>query len=127
MLDERLGKLHFWLMFIGFNLTFLPQHMLGLLGMPRRVYTYTTADLGVVQPLSTIGSGIMALGIARVRRERLVAQGCARAARRQRPLARRHARVVHDLAAAGAQLRRVPYVTSARPLRDLRAGSRRRA
>ena len=40
MLDERLGKWCFWLLFAGFNLTFLPQHMLGLLGMPRRVYTY---------------------------------------------------------------------------------------
>ncbi len=40
MLDERLGKWSFWLLFVGFNLTFLPQHMLGLLGMPRRIYTY---------------------------------------------------------------------------------------
>lgn len=40
MLDEKLGKWHFWLMVIGFNLTFLPQHMLGFLGMPRRIYTY---------------------------------------------------------------------------------------
>jgi cytochrome c oxidase subunit 1 len=40
MLDERLGKLHFWLMLIGFNLTFFPMHFVGLHGMPRRVYTY---------------------------------------------------------------------------------------
>ena len=45
MLDERLGKWHFWLLFVGFNLTFLPQHMLGLLGMVRRIYTYHQGGL----------------------------------------------------------------------------------
>ena len=40
MLHEGLGKLHFWLMFAGFNFTFFPMHFLGLNGMPRRVYTY---------------------------------------------------------------------------------------
>jgi cytochrome c oxidase subunit 1 len=40
MLDDRLGKLQFWLMLIGFNMTFGPFHILGLQGMPRRVYTY---------------------------------------------------------------------------------------
>jgi cytochrome c oxidase subunit 1 len=40
MLSEGLGKLHFWLMFLGFNVTFFPMHFLGLNGMPRRVYTY---------------------------------------------------------------------------------------
>jgi heme/copper-type cytochrome/quinol oxidase subunit 1 len=40
LLDERLGKIHFWLYAIGANLTFFPMHILGLLGMPRRVYTY---------------------------------------------------------------------------------------
>ena len=39
-LNERLGKLHFWLFAAGFNLTFLPMHFAGLLGMPRRIYTY---------------------------------------------------------------------------------------
>jgi len=45
LLDERLGKLHFWLMLIGFNVTFFPMHLLGLIGMPRRIYTYAP-DLG---------------------------------------------------------------------------------
>ena len=64
LLDERLGKWNFWLMFIGFNLTFLPQHMLGLLGMPRRIYTYSNGGLWESYNLvSTIGSGIMAIGV----------------------------------------------------------------
>jgi len=45
MMNDRLGKLHFWLMFIGFNVTFGPFHILGLKGMPRRYYTYQ-ADKG---------------------------------------------------------------------------------
>jgi cytochrome c oxidase subunit I len=64
MLDERLGKIQFWLTFIGFNVTFFPQHMLGLLGMPRRIYTYE--DTGLLQEynlISTIGSYIMGLGV----------------------------------------------------------------
>jgi cytochrome c oxidase subunit 1 len=45
MLDESLGRLNFWLMFIGMNLTFFPMHYLGLNGMPRRIYTYS-AEFG---------------------------------------------------------------------------------
>jgi len=40
MLDERLGRISFWTMFVGFNVAFFPMHILGFLGMPRRVYTY---------------------------------------------------------------------------------------
>ena len=51
MLSERLGKLSFWTMFIGFNVTFFPMHILGFLGMPRRVYTYDVRSrLGRAQP-----------------------------------------------------------------------------
>ncbi len=62
--DERLGRLAFWLLFVGFNLTFLPQHSAGLLGMPRRVFTYS-GDLGLTpyNLASTIGSYVMALGV----------------------------------------------------------------
>jgi cytochrome c oxidase subunit 1 len=64
LLDEKLGKLSFWLMFVGFNVTFFPMHMLGLLGMPRRVYTYDHGGLWEGYNLaSSIGSGIMSLGI----------------------------------------------------------------
>ena len=40
LMSERLGKWSFWIMFIGFNLGFFPMHIAGLLGMPRRIYTY---------------------------------------------------------------------------------------
>src|SRR5215212_9352582 len=63
-LNETLGKWHFWLTFIGFNLAFFPQHFLGLLGMPRRVYTYRDDDLWATYNLiSTLGSYVMGLGI----------------------------------------------------------------
>src|SRR5437763_8704086 len=45
MMDDRVGKINFWILFIGFNLTFFPMHILGLRGMPRRVYTYP-AEMG---------------------------------------------------------------------------------
>ena len=71
LLDERLGKVHFWLMFIGFNLTFFPQHMLGMLGMPRRVYTYHEHGLWeAYNMVSSIGSYVMARRDARVRLQR---------------------------------------------------------
>jgi cytochrome c oxidase subunit 1 len=63
MLDEGLGKLHFWLMLIGFNLTFFPMHLVGLLGMPRRTYTYPK-ELGF-EPLNQIQTaGSFILGLA---------------------------------------------------------------
>ncbi|MPZ72882.1 MAG: cytochrome c oxidase subunit I [Nitriliruptorales bacterium] len=64
LLDARLGKVSFWLMFVGFNVAFFPQHTLGLLGMPRRVYTYE-AGLGWESHnlASTIGAYLLGLGI----------------------------------------------------------------
>jgi cytochrome c oxidase subunit 1 len=60
MLDERLGKIHFWLMFIGFNLTFFPMHWLGLNGMPRRVYTYPEGlGFELMNQLETVGSFVL--------------------------------------------------------------------
>jgi cytochrome c oxidase subunit 1 len=64
MLSEGLGKLSFWLMFIGFNLTFLIQHSLGLSGMPRRIYDYPEeAGWELMNLASTIGSFILGIGV----------------------------------------------------------------
>jgi len=64
-LSDRLGKLSFWLAFIGFNVAFLPMHVTGLRGMPRRVFTYP-AGIGFdgLNLVSTIGAFVLALGIA---------------------------------------------------------------
>jgi cytochrome c oxidase subunit 1/cytochrome c oxidase subunit I+III len=64
MLDERLGKWGFWLTFIGFNVAFLPMHLTGLFGMPRRIYTYGP-DFGwsTLNMITTVGSFILAFGI----------------------------------------------------------------
>ncbi len=63
-LNEGLGKVHFWLTMIGMNLTFFPMHFAGLLGMPRRIYTYQ-AGLGfeVYNMLSTIGALVLAVSL----------------------------------------------------------------
>src|SRR5690554_5597657 len=67
MPSDKLGKWGFWLTFTGFNVTFLIMHLTGLLGMPRRVYTYE-AGLGWDMPnlVSSIGSFVMAMGIAMI-------------------------------------------------------------
>jgi len=63
MLNEAIGKWNFWLFFIGFHLTFFPQHFLGLMGMPRRVYTFLPGqELEVGNLISTIGAIIMTVG-----------------------------------------------------------------
>jgi cytochrome c oxidase subunit 1 len=64
MLDERWGKWNFWLFFAGLNVTFFPMHLAGLMGMPRRVYTYP-AGLGWELPnlLSTLGAFLVAASV----------------------------------------------------------------
>jgi cytochrome c oxidase subunit 1 len=61
MLDERLGKIHFWLLFIGFHTTFLVQHWLGVEGMPRRYADYGPGDgFTTLNQVSTVGAFLLA-------------------------------------------------------------------
>jgi len=64
LMDERLGRWIFWIMFAGFNIAFLPMHLTGLLGMPRRIYTYP-AHMGwdTLNLVTTLGSFILASGV----------------------------------------------------------------
>lgn len=63
-MSERLGKIGFWVMFVGFNVAFFPMHIAGLLGMPRRIYTYPP-DMGwnTVNMVTSLGSFVFAFGV----------------------------------------------------------------
>ena len=65
MLSEKLGRISFWVMFVGFNITFFPMHILGFLGMPRRIYTYRDG-LGWegLNMMVSLGSLVFGLGTA---------------------------------------------------------------
>lgn len=65
MLDETLGRWHFWLLVIGFNMTFLPQHFAGVAGMPRRIYTYEAGrGFEIWNQISSAGVVLQAAAIA---------------------------------------------------------------
>jgi cytochrome c oxidase subunit I+III len=65
LMSEALGRWSFGLIFLGFNLVFFPLHILGLAGMPRRIYTYAAdRGWGSLNMLATIGAGVLALGVS---------------------------------------------------------------
>jgi cytochrome c oxidase subunit 1 len=64
MMDDKLGKVHFWTTFVGFNLAFFPMHMLGLDGMPRRIASYSAnPEWATLNKVSTAGAFIIAIAV----------------------------------------------------------------
>jgi cytochrome c oxidase subunit 1 len=122
LLDEYLGKWTFWLLFIGINLAFFPQHLLGLEGMPRRVYTYSHGGTWEVYNfVSTVGSFVMALGVL-VFFFNVLRTHAWRAGRRagNDPWLANTLEWYTTSPPPPHNFATVPPVTSARPLRDLR-------
>ena len=64
LMNDKLGKWTFWIMFIGFNVGFFPMHILGVLGMPRRIYTYPAGlGWGTINLVITLGAYLFAFGV----------------------------------------------------------------
>uniref|UniRef100_UPI003B52B1CC cytochrome c oxidase subunit I n=1 Tax=Roseovarius indicus TaxID=540747 RepID=UPI003B52B1CC len=117
-LSERLGRWAFWLIFCGFNLTFLPMHLTGLWGMPRRIYTYPTG-LGWdgLNLISTVGAFIIAAGFA------VFVWDLVRPKHRQPQIERNPWEAgtlewTHDVPEEAWGIRSIPHVTSRYPLWD---------
>ncbi|WP_073333704.1 cytochrome c oxidase subunit I [Wenxinia saemankumensis] len=117
-MSDRLGRWSFWLTFTGFNITFLPMHLTGLYGMPRRVYTYP-GGLGwePLNMLSTLGAFVLAAGILVFAWDLLRPKG-------RQPLTERNPwgggtlEWSHEVPEEKWGVRSIPHITSRYPLWD---------
>ncbi|WP_420485433.1 cytochrome c oxidase subunit I [Heliomarina baculiformis] len=117
-LSERLGRWSFWLIFVGFNVTFLPMHLTGLKGMPRRIYTYPEGiGWDWLNMISTIGAFVIAAGFA------VFVWDLFRPKRGQGQVARNPWQAgtlewSHEIPEEAWGVRSIPHVTSRYPLWD---------
>ena len=114
MLNEKLGQVSFWLFFIGFNVTFFPMHLVGLRGMPRRVYTYP-ANMGwtLLNQIESLGYIFLFVSVL-IFMWNIYRSLRSGAAFRSQSVAGRHLRVGHVIAAAEVQLSAPAYRERAR-------------
>ncbi|NDV00299.1 cytochrome c oxidase subunit I [Pseudoroseicyclus tamaricis] len=118
LMSKRLGRWSFWLIFSGFNITFLPMHLSGLLGMPRRVFTYP-GGLGwdIWNLVSTCGAFVIAAGFAIFMFD-LLTHGRRSALTPRNPWGGGTLEWTHDVPEANWGVRSIPYITSRYPLWD---------
>lgn len=116
LMSERLGRWAFWLVFTGFNLTFLPMHLTGLQGMPRRVFTYPeSSGWGTLNMISTAGAFVIACGFAVFVYDLLRPKGYQGTIPRN-PWGAGTLEFAHDVPEEAWGVRSIPYVTTRYPL-----------
>ncbi|MCF7702343.1 cytochrome c oxidase subunit I [Loktanella sp. M215] len=116
MMSETLGRWSFWLIFTGFNAAFLPMHYTGMMGMPRRVYTYgESMDWGWLNMLSTVASFVIAAGfvvfVVDLLRPKKDFEG-----RQRNPWNAGTLEWAHDIPEENWGTRTIPYITTRYPL-----------
>ncbi|MGY3436641.1 MULTISPECIES: cytochrome c oxidase subunit I [unclassified Marinovum] len=118
LLSERLGRWAFWLIFTGFNVTFLPMHLTGLQGMPRRIFTYpASAGWDLLNMISTVGSFVVAAGFAVFLYDLLRPKGHQGTIARN-PWGGGTLEWSHEVPEEAWGVRSVPHITSRYPLWD---------